>query len=77
MPNGSSSADVLGVKKAVNQLKRVNANYPKRQMSLHGVRSHVPVFYPKLCTVAVISPSSLKYTKLSFIMIAIIIIIII
>lgn len=30
------SADVLGVKKGVTQLKRVNANYPKRQMSLHG-----------------------------------------
>lgn len=44
------SADVLGVKKGVAQLKRVNANYPNRQMSLHGgVRRRVPAFHLRWC----------------------------
>lgn len=58
-----SSADVLGVKKGVTQLKGVNANYPNRQMSLHwGVSEDAcQFFHPSRCLgfvlVLVISPS--------------------
>lgn len=47
-PSKYPHADVWAVKKnGVTRLKRVNANYPNRQMSLHcDVRGCVPVFPP-------------------------------